>query len=84
MGSFLAPFEVGYKYRAGFIINLTSKVLTLTSDSLDMFKGGRPMNPIWDHFHRVVDGPKVTAHCKLCQSEYIFICLAIILISTIY
>ena len=31
-----------------------------------MFKGGRPKDPIWDHFNRLVQGSKVTAQCKIC------------------
>lgn len=32
-----------------------------------MFKGGRPKDPVWDHFHRVTEGAKTSAQCKKCH-----------------
>ena len=31
-----------------------------------MFRGGRPRDPIWDHFNLVEEGSKKAAKCKMC------------------
>lgn len=32
-----------------------------------MYKGGRPTDPIWDQYHRVTQGNKVSAQCRRCN-----------------
>ncbi len=34
--------------------------------TVNMYKGGRPFNPVWQHFNLITEGAKKSAQCKIC------------------